>query len=111
MRRVVLILAALAVVSLAASTAFAGGRHPGYPGGRGPYNYPGGFGYYAPYGYYAPSGFGYYSGAWNYGYDPDPLSFAAAARRIQAKYSPYRSSTHPRSLYQGPPYPYGYWGW
>jgi hypothetical protein len=106
MRRVVLILAALAVLGLAATTAEAGQRYRAYPGGPAPYG-----GYYG--GYVAPGGYGYgfYGGAWSYGYNANPLSFEAAASRVRAKYSPYRYNPHPRSYYKSGPSPYDLWPW
>ena len=60
MRRLALTLAALAVVGLAASTAFAGQRYRGYGGnhGRASYGYYGRHSGYTPYGQYE---YGYYS--------------------------------------------------
>jgi hypothetical protein len=108
MRRVVLTLAALAVVGLAAGTAHAGQRYRGYSGGP---VQPAQYGYYGGYGYSAPYGYGYYSGAWSYGYRPDSFSFPEAVRRVQAKYSTYRYNPHPRSYYKSGPSPYDLWAW
>ena len=109
MRRLALTLAVLAVVGLAASTAFAGHRYRGYGGGRGRT----GYGPYSRYGSYSPYGqhygYGYFSGYQGHGYQSSP--FLQALRRVQAKHSRSRYNPHPRSLYTSPPVPYGYWGW
>ena len=94
MRRVLLTLAAFAIVivGLAASTATAGHGHRGYYGGFG----HGQHGYHHQYGHrYARS------------YSPH----LEAVRRIKAAHSRYRYHTHPRSMYNSPPHPYDYWGW
>lgn len=112
MRRLALTLAVLAVVGLAASTAFAGHRYRGYGGGHGrdSYGYYGrhsGYGSYSPYGQHY--GYGYSSRYQGSGYQSSP--FLQALRRVQAKHSRSRYNPHPRSLYTSPPVSYGYRGW
>ncbi len=104
MRRVLLGLAVVALVGLAADTAFGGGRHRGDRGSRGYYGAPA-YGYSYGYGY----GYGYYSGHGAYG--QSSLSFPAAVARIRAKYSNYRYNPHPRSNYKSGPALYGYRRW
>jgi hypothetical protein len=106
MRRVVLTLAALAILGLAAGTAHAGQRYRAYPGGPGQYG-----GYYGGYVDSGAYGYGFYGGAWNYGYDSNPLSFPAAVSRVRAKYSTYRYNPHPRSYYKSGPSPYDLLPW
>ena len=98
MRRVVLTLAAFAVVGLATSLAHAG------HGSRGSSV---SFYYYQPYRPMTP----YYSsrGRGGYGFHMD--THAQAVRRIKATHSRWRYNTHPRSLQNGPPHPYDYYGW
>lgn len=92
MRRVLLKLAAVAVVALATQTASAAGGYRGYGG------YP------------ATSGY-YYGGYWSPPIRYSPSPHDEAVRRIRASHSRYRYFTHPRSLYNSPPSPYDYWGW
>lgn len=104
MRRVVLTLAALAVVSFAAGRADAGNR------GRGQRRPSVSFG-----GHYQSGGVSFYA--------PTPYRgraitgsrfhiepFSQSVKRIQAYHSRYRYQTHPRSLYNGGPHPYDYFG-
>jgi hypothetical protein len=103
MRSVLLILAIVAVVGLAASTASAGG-HGGHRG-SGIYIYnnaPPPVYYHSPARYY-----GGYSRMHYYGGE----THSQAVKRITATHSRYRYRTHPRSLYNGPPHPYDYFGW
>ena len=88
MRRVVITLAAIAVVGLATSSAWAGN---GYGGRGGQRSY----------------GYGYYPPAQRYYSD----SHSAAVQRIMAAHSRYRYNPHPRSFYKSPPHPYDYRGW
>ena len=109
MRRLALALAVLAVVGLAASTAFAH-RYRGYGGGRGGTGYGrygSRYGNYSPYG--QQYGYGYSSRYQGSGYQSSP--FLQALRRVQAKHSRSRYNPHPRSLYTSPPVSYGYRGW
>ncbi|OHB66889.1 MAG: hypothetical protein A2V70_15000 [Planctomycetes bacterium RBG_13_63_9] len=94
MRRLVLTIVTLAAVGLAAATAFAGHGHGRYYGDRG-------------YGTQYRSQ-RYYHGSASYRTES---GHQQEVNRIKAASSRYRYHTHPRSMYNGPPHPYDYWGW
>ena len=132
MLRPALTLAALAAIGLAPATAAAAAargsqsgyvryshRGPeGYSRGSVSYSHRSSYQDYAAYPQYRSGGYygGYYGYGRGYGYRPggrgySSNSFSAAARRVQAKYSTYRYSPHPRSQYKSGPHRYDYRGW
>jgi hypothetical protein len=103
MRPFHVIVATIVALGFVCETAWAGYPYGGYGN-----NYSPNYGYqvnnyYA--GGYAPQ-YGYGQSCYN-GYE----SFPAAAARIRAEHSRARYFTHPLSLQNGPPVPYGYYGW
>jgi hypothetical protein len=96
MKRMVLMLTALAILGLGTGTARAG---PPYRGYYGPV--------YAPnYGYQVNNFYGS-AGA----YSPGTETHAEAVRRIMATHSRYRYFSHPRSMYNSAPTQADYYGW
>ena len=110
MKRVVLTLAAVAIVGFAANSALAGNGHRSYSGYieyHGYHEYSGNLGGYYDNGYRSssyPSTSRYSRGYRSGGYTPSlGMSHDEAVRRVMAKHSRSRYHTHPRSLYNGPP--------
>ena len=110
MKRVVLTLAAVAIVGFAANSALAGNGHRPYSGYieyHGYHEYSGSQGRYYDNGYRGsryPSTPRYLRGYRSGGYTPSlGMSHGEAVRRIMAKHSRSRYHTHPRSMYNGPP--------
>ena len=111
MKRVVLSLAAVAIVGLLANSAWAGNgsrSYSGYVEYRGYHEYSGSnLGGYYDKGYRGssyPSSSRYSRGYQSSRYTPSlGMTHGEAVRRVMAKHSRSRYHTHPRSLYNGPP--------
>jgi hypothetical protein len=100
MRRLILGLAAVAVIALACGTALA---DHGHRGGHQRYGY--GNSYRGGYSYSWNGSYG-----WG-GYGRFGNSFSEAARDVREAHSRYGFNTHPRSYYNAPDYRYYYWRW